>query len=125
MLWGCVGCCQIGFMRLIDYKNDLVTKHSYHIFIMQICMMNIFVACFIHTSCSRLIQPVEVYTKWYMMWCLKKDMFCKEHIFLNDLSFLKWSVRRPFFGQSGRRLSSSGHVPHGTRSYTCAYFVHT
>ncbi len=41
VLWGCVGCCGIGFMSLIDYKNDLVTKHSYHAFIMQMCMMNI------------------------------------------------------------------------------------
>ncbi len=24
---------------------------------------------------------VEMYTNWYMMWYLKKDMFCKEHIF--------------------------------------------
>ncbi len=26
-----------------------------------------------------LIQHVKMYTKWYMMWYLKKDMFCKEH----------------------------------------------
>ncbi len=31
VLWGCVGCLQIGFMGLIDYKNELVTKHSYHV----------------------------------------------------------------------------------------------
>ena len=29
------------------------------------------------------------------------------------------------FGRSGHRPSSSGHVPHGTRSCTCAYFVRT
>ena len=50
-------------MRLIDYKSDLVTKHSYHVFIMQTCMMNILVVCFLHALCNRLIQPVEVYTK--------------------------------------------------------------
>ncbi len=26
VLWGFVGCCQIGFMSLINYRNDLVTK---------------------------------------------------------------------------------------------------
>ena len=30
VLWGCVGCCEISFMMLLDYKSDLVTKHSYH-----------------------------------------------------------------------------------------------
>ena len=47
-----------------------------------------------------------MYINWYMMWYLKKDMLCKEYIFLNVLSFLKRSVRRPFFSWSGRRLSS-------------------
>ena len=41
----------------------------------------------------------------------QKICSCREHIFSDDSSFLKRSVRRPFFGQSGRRLSSSGHVP--------------
>ncbi len=59
-------------MSLIVYKNDLVTIHSYHAFIMQMCMINIFVVYFLHVSCSRLIQHVEVYTNWYMMWYLKK-----------------------------------------------------
>ena len=83
MLHGCYGCSQIDFMRLTNYKNELETKHSYHAFIMQMCMMNIFVVCFLHASCSRLIQPVEVYINWYMMWYLKKDMFCREHIFFD------------------------------------------
>ena len=30
------------------------------------------------------------------MWYLKKDMFCREHIFSDHSSFLKRSVRRPF-----------------------------
>ncbi len=30
-----------------------------------------FVVCVLQVSCSRLIQPVEVYTNWYMMWYLK------------------------------------------------------
>ncbi len=77
------------FMRLTNYKNELETTHSYHAFIMQMCMMNIFVLCFLHASCSRLIQPVEVYTNWYMMWYLK-NTFCKAHIlFSDDVSFLK------------------------------------
>ncbi len=59
-------------MRFTNYKNDLETKHSYHAIIMQMCMMNIFVVCFVHATCSRLIQPVVVYIKWYMMWCLKR-----------------------------------------------------
>ena len=77
--------------------------------------------CILHTYCWRLIQPVKMYVIWYMMWYLEKDMFCKEHIFSNDLSFLKWSVRRPFYGRSGRRPSSSRHVPRGTRSCICAH----
>ena len=83
MLYDVVFVAMLVFMRLTDYKNDLVTKHSYHAFIMQMCMMNLFVVCFLHTSCTRLIQPVEVYINWYMMWCLKKDMFCREHIFFD------------------------------------------
>ncbi len=33
----------------------------------------------LRTSCCRLIHPVKMYINWYMMWYLKKDMFCKEH----------------------------------------------
>ena len=88
-------------------------------------MMNIFVVRILHTSCCRLIQPVKMYAIWYMMWYLEKDMFCKEHIFSNDLSFLKRSVHHPFFGRSGRRPSSSGHVPRGIRSCICMCFVRT
>ena len=84
-----------------------------------------FVVRILHTSCWRLIQPVKMYINWYMMWYLKKDMLCKEHIFSNDSSFLKRSVCHPFFGRSRRCLSSSGHVPHGTRLCLCAYFVRT
>ncbi len=64
-----------------------------------------FVVHILHVSCCRLIQLVELYTNWYMMWCLKKDKFCKEHIFLANASFLKRSVRHPFFSRSGRCLS--------------------
>ena len=42
-------------------------------------MINIFVVRILHMSCCRLIQPVKMYTNWYMMWYLTKDMFCKEH----------------------------------------------
>ncbi len=63
MLHGCYGCSQLVFMRLTNYKNELETKHHYHAFIMQMCIMNICVVCFLHTSCSRLIRPVEMYTK--------------------------------------------------------------
>ncbi len=48
--------------------------------------MNIFVVRILHTSCCRLIQPVKMYTNWYMMWYLKKDMFCREH------TFFRWFV---------------------------------
>ncbi len=82
-----------------------------------------FLVRILRTYCCRLIQPVKMYINWYMMWYLKKDMLCKEHIFSDNLSFLKWSVRRPFFGRSGHRPLSSGHVPHGTCSCICAYFV--
>ena len=60
-----------------------------------------------------------------MMWYLKKICSCREHIFSDHSSFLKRSVRRPFFGRSGRRPSSSRHVPRGSRSCTCAYFART
>ena len=42
-------------------------------------------------------------------------------IFLDDSSFLKWSVRCLFFGRPGRRPLSSGHVPRGSRSCICAH----
>ncbi len=84
-----------------------------------------FVVYVLHVSCCRLIQPVEMYTNCYMMWYLKKDMFCKEHIFSDNLPFLKRSVRHPFCSRSGRRPSSSRHVPRGSRSCTCAYFIRT
>ena len=34
------------FMMLTNQKNELETKHSYHAFLMQMCMMNIFVVFF-------------------------------------------------------------------------------
>ena len=38
-----------------------------------------FLVRILRTSWGRLIQPVKMYINWYMMWYLKKDMFCKEH----------------------------------------------
>ena len=46
------------FMRLTNYKNELETKHSYHAFIMQMCMMIIFVVCFLYASCGTLKRYV-------------------------------------------------------------------
>jgi hypothetical protein len=60
-----------------------------------------------------------------MMWWLKKICSCREHIFSDHSSFLKRSVRRPFFVRSGRCPSSSGRVPRGTRSCICTCFVRT
>ena len=67
------------------------------------CMINIFVVCFLPVSCNRLIQPVKVYINWYMIWYLQNNMFCREHIFfdwciifLNSLSIVRF-----FFGWSG------------------------
>ena len=59
------------FMRLIGFKNELVTKHSHHAFIVIMCLMNISAVFFLRVSYSRLMQPVEVYTNWYMMWYQK------------------------------------------------------
>ena len=91
-----------------------------------------FVVCFLKASCSRLIQPVEVYIYWYMMWYLKKDMFCREHIFLNDASFLKWSVWHNFFGQAGHYplvclLSVIQRTCSTWKSFACSVhdFIHT
>ena len=53
--------------------------------------MNIFVICVLQVSWHRLIQPVEVYTNWYMMCYLKKDMFCKKPI-LFDWCIIFWMV---------------------------------
>ena len=99
VLWGCVGCCQIGFMILNDYENDLVIKHSYCAFIMYVCKMNIFVVCILQVFRCRLIQPVEMYTNWYMMWYLKKICSARnisssaDASFSNGLSILHfWSV---------------------------------
>ncbi len=50
VLYGCNGCSQIDFMRFTNYKNELEIKRSYHAFIMQMCMMNIFVVWFLHAS---------------------------------------------------------------------------
>ena len=76
--------------------------------------MNIFVVCFLQVSCSRLIQPVEVYINWYMMWYFKKDMFCREHIFF-DWCIIFWTVcPSSVFGRSDHCLSSTRHVPCGT-----------
>ena len=123
MLHGCCGCSQLVFMRLTNYKNESETKHSYHAFIMQMCMMNIFVVCFLHASCSRLIQPVEVYINCYMMWYLKNICSAGNISFSPDASIFEQSVRCLFFGQSGRRPSTWPssvihlNVPHGTCSY--------
>ena len=84
------------FMRLTDNKNELVAKHSYHAFIMYMCMMINFVVCFLRVSCSKLIQPVEVYTNWYMMCYLKRYvlqgtyLFQLMHHFLNSLSIIRF-----------------------------------
>ena len=125
LLHGCCICRQIGFMRLTNYRNELETTHSYHAFIMQMCMMNIFVVCFLHASCSRLIQPVEVYTNWYMMWYLKKDMICREHIFLTDASFLNGlSVIRFWVGLAIiHHLPDTGYMEliHALRVYFCTH----
>ena len=122
MLHGYYGCSPIDFMRLTNYKNELETKLSYHAFIMQMCMMNIFVVCFLHASCSRLIQPVEVYINWYMMCYLKKDMFCKEHIFFGCCIIFKMVCLSSVFGRSGHHPLPTGHFPHGTCSCICTYF---
>ncbi len=119
---GCYGCSQIDFMRLTNSNNELETKHSYHAFIMLMCMMNIFVVCFLHASCSRMIQPLEVYRNWYMMWYLKKRydlqgayIFWLMHHFLNGLSIIRFLVSLAIIHQSGHRPSSTGHIPRGTR----------
>ena len=63
---------------------------------MQMCMMNIFVVCFLHASCSRLIQTVEVYINWYMMWYLK----CRKHIFFNWCIIFLTVSQSSIFGRS-------------------------
>ncbi len=60
-----------------------------------------------------------------MMWYLKKDMFCREHIFFGSFVIFKTVCPLSVFGRSGRHPSSSGHFPHGTRSCICTYFVCT
>ena len=117
VLCGCVGFCQIGFMRLTDYKHELAIKQNYHAFIMKMCMMNIFVVCFLQGSCSRMRKPVEVYTNWYMMWYQKRHVLqgtylsglfrhlqtvCPLSNFLANLSIIWWS---------GHHLLSTGHIP--------------
>ena len=59
-------------------------------------MMNIFVVCILQVSFLRLIQPVEVYTNWYMMWYIKKICSAGNILFLADASFLEQSVCHPF-----------------------------
>ena len=85
--------------------------------------MNIFVVRILRTSCWRLIQPVKMYTNCYMMWYLKKDMFCREHIFFGWSVIFKTVCPSSvfFFGRSGRRPSSSGHIPRGTCLCICAH----
>ena len=110
-------------MRLIVYKNELVTNTV---------IMHLSCKCswwtFLGTYFTYVLLQADSACKnvhnWYMMWYLKKDMFWKEHIFSDDSSFLKRSVHRPFFGRSGRHLSSSGHVLRGTCLCIYAYFVH-
>ena len=62
--------------------------------------MNIFLVCFPQVSCTRLIQPVEVYISWYMMWYLKKIFSAGNISFSTDASFFEQSVHCPFFVQS-------------------------
>ena len=80
---------------------------------------------FLQVSCSRLIQPVEVYINWYIMWYLKKDMFCREHIIF-DWCIIFWTVcPSSIFGWSGHHLLV-GHLSiiqltHSTsRSFMCS-----
>ena len=75
--------------------------------------------------CCRLIQPVKMYAIWYMMLYLKKDIFCKEHDLFGCFVIFKTVCPSSVFGRSGRRPSSSGHVPCGTRSCICTCFVRT
>ncbi len=60
--------------------------------------MNIFVVCVLQVSCHMLIQPVEVYMNWYMIWYLKRYIlqgtyhFWLMHHFSNGLSIIHFSV---------------------------------
>ncbi len=60
--------------------------------------MNIFVVSVLQVFCHRLIQPVEVYTNWYMMWYVKRNVlqgtYCFQlmHHFLNCLSIIHFLV---------------------------------
>ena len=100
------------------------TNHSYHAFIMQMCMMKIFLVCFLHVSCSRLIQPVEVYINWYMMW-YQKICSAGNISLLTDASFFERSVHCLLFGWSGHHSSVwSLSIIHRTRS-KCNLFVHS
>ena len=84
--------------------------------------MNNFVVCFLQVSCSRLIQPVEVYTNWYMMWYQKiyvlqgTYLFRLIHHFLNGLSIVHILVGLAIIRWSGHCPLFSGHVPHKTHS---------
>ena len=113
------------FSGWISRQQDVSRIRTTKMFIIQMCMMNIFVICFLHASCSRLSQPVEVCTNWYMMWYLKKDMFCREHIFF-DWCIIFCTVCPPsVFGRSGHRPSSSGHVPCGTHLWILRVLSYT
>ena len=75
--------------------------------------MNIFVICVLQVSWHRLIQPVEVYTNWYMMCYLKKDMFCRKPI-LFDWCIIFWMVCPSSFSWSGWPLSVVIQQKHST-----------
>ena len=98
MLRGFVGCCQIGFMRLQDNKNDLVTKHSHDAFIITMYMMNIFVVCFLQKSCRCLHKFVHL--------VVPKKIFSAGNIsFWTDSSSFEWFVCHLFLGWSVHRPS--------------------
>ena len=74
------GCCGGMWVRLREYKIGDKTQVSciYHVNVHD----EYFAVCFLQAFCSSIREPVEVYTSWYMK-CYQKDMFCREHIFLD------------------------------------------
>ena len=55
----------------------------------------------------------------------QKDMFLQGTYLFGSFVTFKTVCPSSVFGRSGRRPSSSGHVPCGTRSCICTYFVCT
>ena len=89
---GCLGCCQIGFIRLTDYNNEFVKKTQ----LTCICHVNVHDEYFCSMSSTGVLQWDEEVCRGLH----KLVEFCREHIFWTDVSCFEPSVCCQLTGES-------------------------